>query len=218
MMEIRRLESDLLASNMYVIAEDGHAVVIDPCRNTAAVQGLTVDRILLTHEHYDHISGVNLFRERGAGPVLCSGACAANIADARKNMASLFRVFCQLQTWIELDSEPEADEAYVCRADETFEDRVVFDWRGHEFRLFELPGHSRGSTGILLDGDRFFSGDSLMENSDTELRLPGGSRRQWTAVSLPRLAEIPDGVRVYPGHFRDFQFDREGRRLRGFSV
>lgn len=217
-MEILRRASDLLSSNMYVIVEGGHAIVIDPHRSLEAVQGLTVDKILLTHEHYDHISGVNLYREQGAGPVLCSRACGESITDARKNMASLFEVFCQLQTWVKLDRMPEADEHYVCRADETFEDTFAFDWEGHSFQLFALPGHSQGSIGILLDGDRFFSGDSLMENSDTELRLPGGSRRQWAAVSLPRLAALPDGIRVYPGHFGDFQLDREGRRLRGFSV
>lgn len=218
MMEILRHASDLLASNMYVIAEDGHAIVIDPCRDLTPVRGLTVDRILLTHEHYDHISGVNLFRAQGAGPVLCSGACGENVTDTRKNMAGLFRVFCQLQSWIALDAEPEADETYVCAADEVFEDRCAFDWRGHQFELFELPGHSRGSIGILLDGEAFFSGDSLMENTDTELRLPGGSKKLWASVSLPRLAAIPDGIRVYPGHFRDFRYDREGRRLRGFSA
>ncbi len=217
-MEILRRVSDLLSSNMYVIVEDDHAIVIDPHRSLEAVQGLTVDRILLTHEHYDHISGVNLYREHGAGPVLCSRACAANIADARKNLSSLFEVFCQLQTWVELDSEPEVDDHYVCSADETFEDSFAFDWRGHSFQLFALPGHSQGSIGILLDGGRCFSGDSMMEDSDTELRLPGGSRRQWAAVSVPRLAGLPDGIRVYPGHFRDFQLSREGRRLRGFSV
>ena len=33
-----------------------------------------LDRILLTHEHYDHISGVTLLREKTGGRVLCSRA------------------------------------------------------------------------------------------------------------------------------------------------
>ena len=217
-MEIRRIVSDLLASNMYVIEEEGHALVIDPCRRPEAAEGLTVDKMLLTHEHYDHISGVNLFRSRGAGPVLCSRACAENITDARRNMASLFKVFCELQTWIRLEHEPDAEEDYVCTADETFEDACAFDWRGHRLELFGIPGHSRGSIGILLDGEHFFSGDSMMEDRDIELRFPGGSKKQWRDIGLPRLAALPDGVQVHPGHFRDFRFDREGRRLRGFSV
>lgn len=34
-MEIKRFESDMMASNMYLPSENGHAVVIDPCRDTS---------------------------------------------------------------------------------------------------------------------------------------------------------------------------------------
>ena len=34
-MEIKRFESDMMASNMYLLSENGHAVVIDPCRDTS---------------------------------------------------------------------------------------------------------------------------------------------------------------------------------------
>ena len=67
-----------------------------------------------------------------------------------------------------------------------------------------------GSIGILLDGTHFFSGDSLMENSEIELRMPGGSRKKWKEIGEPRLKQIPDGIRVYPGHFEDFIYKKEG--------
>jgi glyoxylase-like metal-dependent hydrolase (beta-lactamase superfamily II) len=150
--------------------------------------------------------------------VLCSRTCGENIRDPGKNMARLFRVFCEMQTWMVLEREPEVDEGYGCMADETFEGETDLDWRGHRFHLFELPGHSQGGIGIMLDGDRFFSGDSLMEDSVVELRLPGGSRKQWAQVSLPRLRALPENIRVCPGHFGEFTLDRERRLLRGLSV
>ncbi len=217
-MTIERYESDLLSSNMYVLSENGHAIVIDPFRNTDTVKGLMVDRILLTHEHYDHISGVKLFKSCIAVPVFCSSACAENIRDAKKNMARLFRVFCELQTWIPLDHIPESDEDYCCLADETFDDEMRFEWQGHHFHLLEIPGHSSGSIGILLDDQSFFSGDSLMEDRETELRMPGGMPEKWEKTGKPRLKALPDELKIFPGHFQPFELDWERRRLHGLSV
>ena len=204
MIEIRRYESGLLSSNMYVIVEGNHAVVIDPFEDTAPANGLIIDYIILTHEHYDHISGVNLWKKARDAPVLCSRPCAENIQDPKKNLAYYFREFCELQTWMKLDEIPPYDPDYSCQADETFEDEMNLEWAGHQLHLFELPGHSMGSIGIVLDSDCFFSGDSLMENCEIALRLPGGSRKKWHDIGLPRLKSIPQGIRVYPGHFMDF--------------
>ena len=204
MIEIRRYESNLLSSNMYVVIEGKYAIVIDPFRDTSPAEGLTVDRILLTHEHYDHISGVNAWKTATGAPVLCSRPCAENIRDPRKNLSRHFKEFCELQTWIKLDEMPEENTEYSCSADECFENEMRFDWMGHRWYLFEIPGHSMGSIGILLDDRFFFSGDSLLENTETELRIPGGSRKQWKETSLPKLERLPRVLQVYPGHFRPF--------------
>ena len=210
MLEVRRYESGLLSSNMYLIVEGDHAIVIDPCDDTLPAQGLQIDYLILTHEHYDHISGVNSWKKRFGAPVLCSKACAVNIQDPGKNLAKHFKEFCELQTWVKLDSIPASVTDYRCTADIVFEDETRFAWRGHSFFLFEIPGHSLGSIAIMLDDGMLFSGDSLLENTETELRLPGGSRRKWREIGAPRLAGIPDGVMVFPGHFKEFVFRRKG--------
>ena len=56
-MEIEVIESPYLKSNMYVLSEDNHSIMIDPCENYQMKPGIRLDNILLTHEHYDHISG-----------------------------------------------------------------------------------------------------------------------------------------------------------------
>ena len=205
-MEIRRFVSDLLYSNTYLLVEGNAAIVIDPARDTSPAEGLRIDRILLTHEHYDHISGVNAWKTATGAPVFCSEACAEGMADPRKNLARIFPAFCELQTWVKLASPPDADLKYTAAADGTFADTAAFEWKGHSFSLFSLPGHSPGGAGILVDGDSFFSGDSLMENGPVELRLPGGSRGDWERVSLPRLSALPEGITVYPGHFEPFVY------------
>ena len=208
MIEIRRYESGLLSSNMYVVVEGNHAIVIDPFDDISPSTGLEIDYILLTHEHYDHISGVNVWKEKTGAPVLCSKACAENIQNPKKNLANHFKEFCELQTWMELDEIPPSDPEYSCSADETFEDEMGFTWQGHNFKLFEIPGHSQGSIGILLDDSEFISGDSLMENSEIELRMPGGSKKKWREVGSKRIEALPDGIRVWPGHFNEFCLHR----------
>ena len=196
-MEIRRYESGLLSSNMYVVVEGHRAIVIDPFDDVSPATGLTIDYILLTHEHYDHISGVNTWKKATGALVLCSKACAENIQNPKKSLANHFKEFCELQTWVVLDEIPASDPEYTCLADQTFEDEMNLEWQGHFFRLFEIPGHSQGSIGILLDGKEFFSGDSLMENSEIELRMPGGSRKKWREIGSKRVDAIPEGTRIW---------------------
>ena len=195
---------------MYVAVEGNHAIVIDPYRDTSSAESLIIDKIILTHEHYDHISGVNLWKERTGAQVLCSRSCAENIWNPRKNLSAYFKEFCELQTWMELEELPQSDPEYSCEADESFDNEMLYEWQGHEWHLFEMPGHSLGSVGILLDGAYFFSGDSLMENSEIELKIPGGSRKKWKEIGEPRLRKIPSGIRVCPGHFQEFTYKRKG--------
>lgn len=215
MMTIETYDSGLLHSNMYVIKENGHAVVIDPCENTEPGEHVTVDWILLTHEHYDHISGVNAWKAKTGGRVLCSGPCADRLGDPRKTLTKLFPVFCQMQTWFELDSIPRTDTEYRCQADQTFEQEYTVQWLDHKIRLTETPGHSPGSILILLDGRYLFSGDTIFEDRAVALRFPGGSARQWEEQGKPVVNRLPDGLQVYPGHFGPFILNGQQKRKEG---
>ena len=203
-MIIKAYSSDLLLSNMYIISENGHAVVIDPFRDITKGEGLIIDLLMVTHEHYDHISGVNMWKAAYNAPLLCSEACAESLGDTVKNQSRHFDVFCELQSWIKQDKPVDTEPDYTCKADMTFNDKTEFEWQGHMFRLYEIPGHSQGSIGIYLDDGSFFSGDSLLEGKETELRLPGGSRKQWRELGEPRIKAVPPGTVIYPGHFDSF--------------
>ena len=217
-MEVRRYVSELLYSNMYLIIEGDRAIVVDPFRDVSMAKGLQIDRIILTHEHYDHISGVNLWKKETGAPVLCSRICADNICDPRKNLARYFRDFCELQTWVQIDEFPRADPDFQCLADEWFENEKNFVWMDHRWKVFEIPGHSRGSIGILVDEALFFSGDSLMENKEIELRLPGGSKKLWKEKGERRIRSLPEGMKVYPGHFKPFLLEDVEDFFSGNSV
>ena len=203
-MKISKTDSGLLHSCMYIVKENGHAIIIDPCMDVSCMQDLTVDLLVVTHEHYDHISGVNAWKEICHAPLMCSKACAANIKSSRKNMSRYFDAFCEMQTWIPLEELHIRPVDYSCEADITFEDRTQLEWQGHTITLIEIPGHSAGSIGIDIDGTDFFSGDSLLQDRETEVRFPGGNAQKWDEIGRIRIEAIPAGTRIWPGHFDSF--------------
>ncbi len=178
--------------------------MIDPCVYDYDLWGQKIDYILLTHEHYDHISGVNDCKSVSMGKVICSEDCAERIRDPKKNMAHYFKAFCDIQTWTD-EIPKEVDENYSCEADIVFKDRYEFTWCGHDVRFVHTPGHSPGSCAILIDDHNLFCGDSLIKGYEPTLRFPGGSRKKWKEISEPYFKSLSGDMRVYPGHFVDFQ-------------
>lgn len=75
-MNVINFENNLLKSNSFVILENNSAIAIDPyCMKCLDLEN--VEYIFLTHEHYDHISGVNYFKECFPDvKVVCSKICA----------------------------------------------------------------------------------------------------------------------------------------------
>lgn len=191
---------------MYIIIENKKAMIIDPCVSGDALHNLEKEQveqilILLTHEHYDHISGVNWLREHFENvKVLCSKQCAKAIPDPHKNHAAYSNVLYMDK---ELDKTLEEygwEMDFSCYADGTFEGQMEFDWEGHHLYLIQTPGHSPGSVCIIMDNKILFSGDSLVTGHPTITRLPGGSKKMYQEITIPFLKSLDSEMLVYPGH------------------
>lgn len=214
-MEIISYTSSDMFANMYFISENGHALIVDPSRDDEAFDMVMqkahqIDKIILTHEHCDHISGAKKMRTEFGCPILCSETCAKNIMDSRYNYSRYFDALAKVQSRIY--SENCADmEAFTLEADETFRQYNAFTWQEHYVTISELPGHSQGSVGILLDNTFLFSGDTLLWREKTITRFLGGSKKQLEKVTIPWLRGLDYSVKVYPGHFESFVL---GERLK----
>ena len=206
-MNVERIDSGLLNSSMYVVSENSHAIVIDPCLDVDAADKFIIDYLFITHEHYDHIFGVNTWKEQTDASLVCSKVCSERIKDSKKNQARHFDSFCEIQSFSTQWDPSFFNLRFTCEADITFEREKCIEWQGHRVRLVEIPGHSPGSIGIWID-DMFFSGDSLLEGKEIELRFPGGSRKQWEELGKKIIDAIPDGTMIYPGHFDRFVLKR----------
>ena len=208
-MKIERLVSPYLSSNMYLVEEGVSAILIDPFIEQTVYRQLkkrniVVSWIYTTHEHFDHISGVNWWRERTGGRVLCSRECAERMADPRHNLSHYFDAFAQVQSWAPSVNAPPVED-YVCHADETFENERGDIWEGHKLYLRRTEGHSTGSSCMLLDDDYLFAGDSLLQNYPVVTRTMGGNRYAWEQYSKPWFTGLSKQLRVLPGHFESFR-------------
>lgn len=184
---------------MYLLREADEVLMIDSVRNAEAeayLQDMQPEKIwmILTHEHIDHIYGVNFYKERYSCEVICSEPCAAGIQDSSKNLAKYKEI---------VFGENEAKDIefdYFCIADRIFQKEYVWNWKQHELELMEMPGHSPGSTCIVLDGQVMFSGDTILKDFETITRLPGSSKRLFREETIPRLKKFCQELMVYPGH------------------
>ena len=164
------------------------AVLIDPPSSTAKVEaiveqnGLTICRILLTHGHFDHIFGADAFRDKYGVPLAIHEADAEMLTDPMKNASALF-----------------FRENHVYRSAETLlRDGDEIPLGDSVIRVMHTPGHTPGSVCYAIGKD-YLTGDTLFRRSIGRTDLPGGD---WTTMreTLNRLSELPDNVRIYPGH------------------
>ena len=176
-----------LRANCVILCDgNGHAAVVDPGGEASRIlekvcaMGATVDAILLTHAHFDHLLGVRDLQAATGAPLFVHEDDAAALSDASLNLMSMV---CT---------------PYALSADRLLKDGDAVSVGTDTWTVLHTPGHTRGSVcyygdGVLVSGDTLFAGS--MGRTD----LPGGSTTQMVQ-SLRRLSALPEDVRVIAGH------------------
>lgn len=197
---------DAIYSNMYIFIKDEIACVIDPhiCEEAdILLKNKSVKKlwIILTHEHYDHILGVNYYRERYDCTVVGSVGTKENAPIPTKNLSAYYRALLidQDEETIHRAEQIFSDD-YGCQVDVGFEKEYLLDVAGVQLRLVETPGHSKGSICIVANQDYVFTGDSLVNGKEIITRLPGGSKRDYRNITKPFLENLSKDMIVFPGH------------------
>lgn len=197
------LRDEITESNCYILEENQKTIVIDPndgekIRNRLKEKCWNVDYIFLTHEHCDHIQGLNLLRKYfPQSCLLAQAACSEKIQSPVGNMSALMETYLHFKyAGRHFKYEPFACE----KADRIFEQRYEMEWEGHEIRLEAVPGHTMGSAVMWVDDRILFSGDYLIKGKTDVIRLPGGDEEIYRNCAKPWEENLPKGTLLYPGH------------------
>ncbi len=205
-------------ANSYVITEGNEALIIDAVDSSDMVSFLLEEyarvtagneisevvrelqklTILLTHEHFDHIGGLETLRGRFRCHVIASKECSQRIQSPKTNLSSIGNALLAMHNGSEPKDLIPSYEAAT--ADEEFSEDCDITWNGHRIFCHPLRGHSPGSTGYVLDGNILFSGDEILP-IPTLTRLPGGNTKAFWYEDMPWLGSIRDQISlVCPGH------------------
>ena len=185
---------EFLEVNCYawVDEETGHGFLIDPgaqgrgllsiCRS----QNWTIEKILLTHGHFDHIGGIAAIREEQEIPVWIHENGLAYLADPKLNLsrywsgditvagAHLFR-----------DGDLLSLEAKPARS----------------LRVIHTPGHTRDSC-VFYDAAQgiAFTGDTIFQGARGNDQFPGGDGNQLLRSIREKVLTLPAETVLYSGH------------------
>jgi hydroxyacylglutathione hydrolase len=202
MIDVRMFTVGPVQENCFVVrkADSATAVIVDPGdeaeRILQALDALgvqTVEAILLTHTHFDHVGAVAPVANATGAPVYCpvlETQVLANIMD--------------YVPWPGFGPFESYD------ADRTVAGGETLELAGLSVEVLFTPGHSPGHVTYALGSeDALFSGDVLFQGSVGRVDLPGGD---WPTLrrSIESLVDrFPEETTVYPGHMGITTLGRE---------
>ena len=154
-----------------------------------------------------------MLRETYGAPVIAQEECSKGIQNSVSNMSRIMGTYLYFKNG---QKEIAHYEPFVCApADETFVKEWFWTFEGHELRAVSLPGHTPGSSCLILDRTRVFSGDYLLPGEEVVTRLPGGNQADYEKKAKPFLRKLPLGMHVYPGHGTSFVLNDEVMKNHG---
>jgi glyoxylase-like metal-dependent hydrolase (beta-lactamase superfamily II) len=186
--------------NGFVVAceQTRKAAIIDPGDEVdqllavVTAQELTVTHILLTHAHFDHVTGVRAAKDAYGAPIYL-----------HRDDLRLYQLAVQQGRMfgVQIPAPPAVDRFYG-------EEAIAIG--GLEVQVHHTPGHCPG--GVCLQvREHLFVGDTLFAGGIGRTDLPGGDHEVLMRSITEVLFSLGDASIVHPGHGADTTIARERR-------
>ena len=178
-----------ISENCYLLIDEktNQAAVVDPgFLNDVLLNEIkkyTVQRILLTHGHFDHIGACAALRAKYGIMVYAEEHEREVLTDPTRNLSA---------SWA---------SPVTAEADRYVKDGDILRLAGFEIHVYHTPGHTIGSCCYYFPEEKaLFSGDTLFCESYGRTDLPTGSSHDMEESVQRILREIPPDTAVYTGH------------------
>ena len=153
-------------ANCYLLSGEGGSILIDTCNYKdgeqilARVKDRNVRLILLTHCHFDHVGSAKFLADRLNVPIAMSGK---DLHLLGRGELSVLHAATPLGKLFSFFSQPVLKKAgySLFKPDVLLEDGQSLTDFGVKACIVALPGHTKGSVGVLTDEGGFVVGDAM---------------------------------------------------------
>lgn len=200
MLEIETFTLGALQTNCYLLstATSQQAVIIDPAddgdflNDELLRRDLSLQKIVLTHGHFDHCLGLLSLQSAWSVPVLMHFADQFLLEGAAASA----------KHWLGVDCDP------VPPANQDLAKEKTLDLLGYQFEIIPTPGHTPGSICLLSKSEKIlFSGDTIFAGGNvgrTDFAYSSPTKLRASLAQLKKLQSLGHYGQVYPGHGESF--------------
>lgn len=196
---VKRFVNTPVPSNTYLLIDGGKCLVIDPgskeqtdVRNYIQSHNLSLDYIVLTHEHFDHCWGVNYLLETFSAKVVATRLCAEWVQTPMNYFNQLYY---------------NSDEIFKIEHVDIHVEDIGFSmmWGEIPIVFVKTPGHT--DKGMCVEiGGCLFTGDTVLYRTKPFLKKRYGASKDELKQSIKKLfLSYPNNTKVYPGHGEVFE-------------
>jgi hydroxyacylglutathione hydrolase len=198
---VRGFTGGAFAENTYLVSctRTGSAILVDPgaaaadALEAARALGVTIEQIVLTHAHVDHVEGIPLAKRETGAPVLVHAADLP-LYGAAPRQAEMFGL--RMEPLPPVDGEL-AEGGTVRFGECTLAVRFA-------------PGHAPGHVILVGDGMALV-GDVIFNGSIGRTDLPGGDFGTLMRSIRSQVLTLPDETTLHAGHGPDTTVAHERR-------
>lgn len=161
--------------------------------------GWNIEKILLTHGHFDHFGAAEILREKLVAPIYIYPADAQYLTDPYLNL-----------------SANSGQPLTVPHYEEMYDGEIIRlkANSGFYLKVIHTPGHTPGSVTFYAPEEKAaFVGDTLYEHGLGLTNFPGGNRRLLENSIINKILTLPDDTILLSGHSSPITVAEEKRLL-----